>query len=72
MINWQYFPKSDSTPNHLDNVVKVFKKNERKIGSLENELNSDGVLEIISGGLKKARKKERGLKFRYYLAETEN
>ena len=47
MINWQYFPKSDKIPTHLENVVEVFEKSKDEIDSNTSEHNSDKVLSII-------------------------
>ena len=47
MINWQYFPKSDEIPTHLENVVEVFEKSKDEIDSDTSEHNSDKVLSII-------------------------
>jgi hypothetical protein len=51
MISWQYFPKSDSIPNHLEAVVNVFKKSCDEIDSAEHKLNSNGVLLVIKDSL---------------------
>ncbi len=53
MINWQYYPKSDKTPSHLQDVVDVFNKQKDEINSLDNQLPSDGVLEFVRQGLEK-------------------
>lgn len=47
LINWQYFPKSDSAPAHLLDVVAVFQKHDQTIKSPDKELDSDGVLAVI-------------------------
>ena len=44
MINWQYFPKSQKLPDHLNKVINVFEKNLEKIDSKRNKLVSDEVL----------------------------
>lgn len=65
MINWQYFPKSDSIPEHLFKVVQVFKNCNDSINSNDHQLPSDGVLEFVRAGLEeidfiveKSKKKE--------------
>ncbi len=53
MINFQYFPRSQKTPLHLSELVKVFKKHEKKIQSkAEEQQVSNEVLAIIKGDLK--------------------
>lgn len=44
MINWQYFPKCDSAPDHLVNIVKAFESGHKNINSAAHKLASDGVL----------------------------
>jgi hypothetical protein len=51
MINWQYFPKSRSIPDHLNDVLRVFELNESLITSDVHNLESDKVLEKIALGL---------------------
>ncbi len=51
MINWQYYPKSDSAPEHMLNLIDVFKQNEVTIDSAHNTLQSPAVLSILEGGL---------------------
>lgn len=51
MINWQYFPKSDKIPPHLNQVVEVFECHLEKIKSENNEFSSDEVLTIVCDGL---------------------
>jgi hypothetical protein len=51
MINWQYYPKSDSIPSHLTDVVDVFDITEEKISSDSNTLISDEVLGFLEKGL---------------------
>ena len=46
MINWQYYPKSDSAPAHLLEIIAVFERHESTIKSPEKELDSDGILGI--------------------------
>ena len=47
MINWQYYPKSDKLPAHLDKVIKVFEKNEQFIKSSDHKLSSNDVLKCL-------------------------
>lgn len=47
MINWQYFPKSDRIPNHLNDVVEVFIKYQKDISSEYHHLKSNDVLNIL-------------------------
>ena len=47
MVNWQYFPKSDVAPNHLVEIINVFKKNSDSIDSSRNTLNSNSVLLML-------------------------
>ena len=65
MINWQYFPKSSSTPAHLKDVVDVFDSYTNDIDSERHTYDSDGVLKIVRKGLEscnyvveKSKKKE--------------
>lgn len=51
MINWQLFPKSNSIPEHLLQVVEVFRGAESKIGSSSKKLSSDDVLSKVADGL---------------------
>jgi len=51
MINWQYYPKSDKVPEHLENVVEVFKNEEDSFDSQIHQLKSDEVLEFVRSGL---------------------
>ncbi len=51
MINWQYFPKSDKIPPHLNQVVEVFECHQEKIKSENHEFSSDEVLSIVCDGL---------------------
>jgi len=53
MINWQYFPKSSSTPQHMQNVVSIFEKNSIEIDSEKHTYDSNGVLEIVRSDLEK-------------------
>tara|TARA_B100000900_G_C20259201_1_gene585237 strand:+ start:124 stop:642 length:519 start_codon:yes stop_codon:yes gene_type:complete len=57
-MNWIFFPKTDSVPNDLLDVVNVFEKVSSKIDSTKNDVNekrlwSDDVLRIIEPGLLK-------------------
>jgi hypothetical protein len=47
MINWQYYPKSDSIPEHLVPLIEIFKLHELTIKSPENKLSSNQVLSIL-------------------------
>ena len=51
MINWQYYPKSDSVPSHLRDVVEVFEEQLNVFSSESNTLNSNEVLEHLRNGL---------------------
>lgn len=51
MISWQYFPKSNIIPNHLSEVISVFKDNEININSDNFEYSSNVVLEFVTKGL---------------------
>ena len=51
MINWQYYPKSDSIPSHLRDVVEVFEEQLNVFSSENNTLNSNEVLEHLRNGL---------------------
>ncbi len=51
MINWQYFPKSQKLPDHLDNVIKVFEKHSEKLDSKRNNFKSDEVLSKLQPAL---------------------
>ncbi len=53
MINWQYFPKSSSTPQHMQNVVSIFENNSIEIDSEKHTYDSNGVLEIVRSDLEK-------------------
>ena len=53
MINWQYFPKSSSTPQNMQNVVSIFEKNSSEIDSEKHTYDSNGVLEIVRSDLEK-------------------
>jgi hypothetical protein len=63
MISWQYYPKSDPTPDHLLNVLDVFKQNNSAIDSSKLMLASNNVLLALREGLQKANfKVEKGSK----------
>jgi hypothetical protein len=51
MINWQFFPKSKTLPDHLRDVIDVFGKNLGKIDSEKHKLESNDVLSVIRPGL---------------------
>lgn len=51
MINWQLFPKSNALPQHLAQVLDVFKANEPVITSNSKQLSSDAVLAKVAEGL---------------------
>mgnify|MGYP001277863976 CR=1 FL=1 len=51
MINWQFFPKSKTLPDHLRDVIDVFEKNLGKIDSEKHKLESNDVLSVIRPGL---------------------
>jgi hypothetical protein len=53
MINWQYFPKSDKIPNHLEEVVNVFEEKQTDINSEKHQYSSDEVLSHLRYGLEK-------------------
>ena len=51
MINWQYYPKSDSIPEHLLRVVNVFNRHSEAIDSSAHTLNSNEVLLTLKESL---------------------
>src|SRR6187397_2229733 len=51
MINWQYFPKSDSPTSQLFQVISVFTNRHSDIDSLTHDLASDDVLGLIRADL---------------------
>jgi len=53
MLQYQLFPRSFGINTEVETVIGCFKKNYNEIKSPENNLNSDGVLKIISDDLKK-------------------
>lgn len=38
MINWNYYPKNTRIPDHLNQIIKVFEKNQDNIDSSINQL----------------------------------
>lgn len=52
MIDWQFYPKSDGLPAHLQDVVKAFSAVESEISSTNHDLPSNGVLKAVRPGLK--------------------
>jgi hypothetical protein len=53
MLQYQLFPRSFGINIEVEAVIDCFQKNYDTIKSPENNLNSDGVLKIISDDLKK-------------------
>tara|TARA_Y100001963_G_C6558576_1_gene343231 strand:- start:36 stop:542 length:507 start_codon:yes stop_codon:yes gene_type:complete len=47
MINWQYFPKSDKSPQIADAVVQAFEEASVRIDSSKYSLKSDEVLKEV-------------------------
>jgi hypothetical protein len=47
MLNWQYFPKSDRIPNHLQDLLSIFNANFKHIRSDYFSLKSDEVLNVL-------------------------
>lgn len=47
MIEWQYYPKSDRIPEHLVEVINIFKKKSENICSDVNTLASNDVLKVL-------------------------
>lgn len=47
MIQWEFFPKSNSIPEHLKLVVDIFIRKNSMINSENHKLHSNVVLEII-------------------------
>jgi hypothetical protein len=63
MITWQYYPRSDATPEHLDKLIEVFKQHTQDIDSSKLTLTSNNVLLILREGLQRANfKVEKGKK----------
>jgi hypothetical protein len=52
MLQYQLFPRSFGVNAEVESVISCFQKNYDAIKSPENNLNSDGVLKIISDDLK--------------------
>jgi hypothetical protein len=56
MINWQYFPKSDTLPSKLHDTVAVFHKHASQVDSTQKAsamMSSDEVLRLLTKGLQK-------------------
>jgi hypothetical protein len=51
MISWQYYPKCDATPDHLQSVIEIFKQQFNAIDSSKYKLNSNGVLLVLKDAL---------------------
>ena len=51
MIRWMYFPNSNKLPDHLQNVIATFNKNESNISSDVHQLKSDDVLTLVAPDL---------------------
>lgn len=52
MINFQYYPQNTCIPKHLDDVVKIFKKNDSFFSSTPTKrLKSNEVLSVITKDL---------------------
>ena len=51
MTDWQYYPKSDSMPEHLHNLLEVFKKHEEDISSSKHKHSSNAVLSFLKDDL---------------------
>ena len=51
MINWQYFPRSDSAPSVALQVVESFEAKAQRIDSSSHELVSNEVLAEVSSEL---------------------
>ncbi len=54
MINWQYFPKCDATPDNVLALVEIFKKHFAEINSQEKRLSSNDVLLVLKQDLTEA------------------
>lgn len=50
-IRWRYFPQIEKTPEHLLEVIEVFKENKEKISSKDHKHNSNKVLKFLTTGL---------------------
>ncbi|MFH2106365.1 MAG: hypothetical protein ABII22_03830 [Candidatus Micrarchaeota archaeon] len=53
-MEYQYYPKSDAIPVHLEKVVNVFRKNAEVISSGTNKFSSDHVLSLLKPDLEQA------------------
>ena len=69
MINWQYFPKSKSVPEHLKEVILVFQDCEKEINSESYNYTSNQVLgklrkklEVLGFQIERGKKKEDKIK----------
>lgn len=51
MPSWQYYPKSDSIPEHLIGVVKTFEQNIEAMDSSKHKLTSNEVLMVLKKDL---------------------
>lgn len=51
MINWQYYPKYSSAPEHLMKIIAVFEQYYGQIKSPDKKLKSNQVLDIIKDSL---------------------
>ncbi len=51
MPSWQYYPRSDSVPKHLTEVVTAFEQNGEAIDSFKHKLTSNEVLKILRTSL---------------------
>lgn len=47
MINWQFYPKSTDTPDHLMKVVKAFETQADRIDSTNYKYSSNEVLKFL-------------------------
>jgi hypothetical protein len=54
MTQWQFYPKSDSIPAHLEAVIEAFRSHESDITSAKHELPSNSVLRVIRTTLQAA------------------
>lgn len=63
MINWQYYPKSDSIPKHLESVIRVFDESVSLIDSERHSHSSNEVLELLRLGFE-------GLEFQVEKSKT--
>ena len=49
--NWQYFPRFAPAPQHLIDTVAAFENVASSIGTPQNQLSSNEVLEAVADGL---------------------